>query len=183
MVRDERSGLYAINDFCTLYSARRSVVEFPAMAPITVVRIFFLIFGAVYLIMMFAGGVLWFERGWASAKKRAFAGPRQSLFKAAIDNETFDHVHHHSQDDPNGTVYQKRLDRINKAEAAGDWSPPKLPDYTTLTLKQSVTLPDGSTTLAAGTKVEFVADQPNSYIQVRYSGQDMIIPASVVEVE
>ena len=153
------------------------------MAPITVVRIFFLIFGAVYLVMMFAGGVLWFERGWASAKKHAFEGPRQSLFKAAIDNEVFDHVHHHSQDDPNGTVYQKRLDRINKSEAAGDWSPPKLPDYTTLTLRQSVTLPDGSTTLAAGTNVVFVADQPNGDIQVRYSGQDMIIPASVVEVK
>jgi len=40
-----------------------------------------------------------------------------------------------------------------------------------------------SPTLAAGTNVVFVADQPNGDIQVRYSSQDMIIPASVVEVK
>jgi hypothetical protein len=72
--------------------------------------------------------------------------------------------------------------QIRKAEEADDTSPPKFPD-SYVTLRQAVILPDGSATLAAGTGVEFVVFQQDGTVRVRYSGRDMTVPASVVEVK
>jgi hypothetical protein len=138
-------------------------------------------FAAVFLAVILAVGLIFFLRGVASFNKER-AETSQFLFNSAIDHEAWNWAWHHEKEDPDQQIFHKRIEQIKKAQEAGDMSPPKFPD-SYATLRQAVILPDGSATLAAGTGVEFVAFQDDGTIHVRYSGVDMTLPTSVVQVK
>jgi len=136
-------------------------------------------FAAVFLAIIAAAGVILFLRQVVVANN-ARAETRQLLFKSAIDRETHNWAFNHQKEDPDGTIYQGRINAIKKAREAGDGFPPKLPD-SYATLNHDILL-DNITIVPAGTGLEFVAFQQNGTVEVRYSGRDLRIPAGVVDV-
>lgn len=137
-------------------------------------------FAAVFLAVILAAALIFFLYGAASVNKQRVE-TSQFLFNSAIDHEAWNWAYHHTKEDSNQQIFQKRIDQIRKAQEAGDASPPHFPD-SYATLKKAVILPDGSATLPAGTGVEFVAFQRDGSVEVRYSEQDMKLPASAVQV-